>query len=53
VLRGDHRALNDEQVDARGEHVWGQLDGVLGRQPHGHAHPGFVQLADAFPQQVR
>ena len=45
VLGGDDRALDDEQVDALGEHVRGELGGVLRRKPDGDAHPGLAQLA--------
>ena len=45
VLGGDDRALDDEQVDALGEHVRGELGGVLRRQPHRDPHAGRAQLA--------
>ena len=52
VLGRDDGALDDEQVDAFGEDVRRQLDGVLRREPHRDPHAGVAQLADPLAQQL-
>jgi hypothetical protein len=52
VLGGDDRALDDQQVRARGEHDRGQLQRVLRRHPHGGGHPGVPHLLDPGGDQV-
>ena len=45
VLGADDRALDDQQVDALGEHVRRQVGGVLRAEPHRDPHAAAAQSA--------